>query len=148
MAWQWSDQGFCERVVKRCQEIGKSQRAVLREAQCAHDYLQTNPTHGRRIDRIWRIAEALELDVGVILGLPLTEQIDGKLLLTAYQATQEAMQNAQSPNDATFVETMATVYNRLLARRAQGHDPFDPQYLEMMIEVLRTGVATRLTPSS
>ena len=35
----WSDQEFCDRVVKRCVELGKSQRSILKEAEAAHDYL-------------------------------------------------------------------------------------------------------------
>lgn len=142
--WSWSDQSFCERVAERCKALGKSQRSVLREAQCAHDYLQTNPQHGRRIDRIVRIAEVLELGIGDILGVPVNGDVDGSLLLVAYRAAQQAMQNLVAPDDVAFVETMTTVYNRLLARRAQGHDVHDPQYLEMMIDVLRGAAASRL----
>lgn len=145
--WSWSDQSFCVRVAERCKALGKSQRSVLREAQCAHDYLQTTPTHGRRIDRIVRIAEVLELGIGDILGVPMNGDAELSLMLVAYRAAQRAMENLQAPDDVAFVETMTTVYNRLLARRAQGHDVHDPQYLEMMIDVLRTGVASRLPPT-
>lgn len=146
--WVWSDEKFCERVVEQCKKLGKSQRSVLKEAQCAHDYLQTNPAHGRRIDRISRIADVLELDVGAILGLPaLSGQVEPDLLLIAYQAAREATQLVQSLDDQNFVDTMATVYNVLLDRRAEGHDVRDPQYLQMVIGVLRTGVATRGRPS-
>lgn len=141
--WSWSDQSFCVRVAERCKALGKSQRSVLREAQCAHDYLQTTPTHGRRIDRIVRIAEVLELGIGDILD----GDAELSLMLVAYRAAQRAMENLQAPDDVAFVETMTTVYNRLLARRAQGHDVHDPQYLEMMVDVLRTGVASRLPPT-
>lgn len=145
--WSWSDQSFCVRVAERCKALGKSQRSVLREAQCAHDYLQTTPTHGRRIDRIVRIAEVLELGIGDILGVPMNGDAELSLMLVAYRAAQRAMENLQAPDDVAFVETMTTVYNRLLARRAQGHDVHDPQYLEMMVDVLRTGVASRLPPT-
>lgn len=142
MQWQWSDEGFCQRVVARCRELGKSQREILRQAQCAHDYLQTNPTHGRRIDRVWRIAEALECGVADILGIPVNGQIEPDLLLIAYRAAQEAMQAVQTVDDANFVRTMSIVYNQLLDRRAQGHDPRDPQFLQTLIGFLRTMGAT------
>jgi hypothetical protein len=143
MGMGWSDESFCERVVRRCAEIGKSQRWVLKEAQCAHDYLQTNPTHGRRIDRIARIAEVLELPLGDMLGLPVNGQIQLDLLVVAYDATLEATQLVQNVDKSIFCETLATIYNRLLRRRADGHDVHDPEYLKMMIEVLRDHAATR-----
>lgn len=94
-----------------------------------------------------RIAEVLELGIGDILGVPMNGDAELSLMLVAYRAAQRAMENLQAPDDVAFVETMTTVYNRLLARRAQGHDVHDPQYLEMMIDVLRTGVASRLPPT-
>lgn len=142
--WSWSDESFCERVAERCKKLGKSQRSVLREAQCAHDYLQTNPTHGRRIDRIWRIAEVLDMPVGNLLGLPVNGQIDTEMLLLAYRAAREAIELVQQPTDQIFVETMATLYTVLLARQAAGHDPRDPEYLKLTVDILRARAASAL----
>lgn len=143
-AWQWSDQNFCERVVRRCQELGRSQRAVLKEAQCAHDYLQTNPAHGRRIDRISRIAEVLEIPLGGLLGLPaVTAQIDIDVLLIAYQVARDVTQLVRQPTDRIFVETMTAVYMVLLDRKADGHDPADPQFLKQATDMFRAMAATR-----
>ena len=145
--WSWSDASFCVRVAERCKALGKSQRSVLREAQCAHDYLQTSPQHGRRIDRIVRIAEVLELGIGDILGVPMNGDIEVPLMMVAYRATQRAMQNLVAPDDVAFVETLVAVYNQLLARRAQGHDVQDPQYLETMIELFGRAAASRFRPT-
>jgi hypothetical protein len=141
----WSDEDFCARVVRRCEEVGRSQRAVLKEANCAHDYLQTNPTHGRRIDRIVRIAEVLDMPLASLMGLPMTGQviIDTNLLLLAYQAAQQATQLVQRPTDEIFVETMATVYTVLMDRQNQGLDPRDAEELKRTIDVLKAGMAVR-----
>jgi hypothetical protein len=139
----WSDEEFCERVVRRCGELGRSQRAVLKEAQCAHDYLQTNPQHGRRIDRIVRIAEVLDTPLSSLLGLSVNGTVDTDILLIAYRAAREATQQVQQLDEAIFVQTMAQIYNVLMSRRADGHDPHDPDYLKLAIEVVRTGVTTR-----
>lgn len=143
MQWTWSDESFCERVAKRCAELGKSQRAVLKEAQCAHDYLQTTPTHGRRIDRIGRIAAVLELDVRDVLGLPaMNGQIDVNLLLIAYQVAKEAMQHLQSPDDGLFVHAQASVYNLLVERQDAGDDVRDPQFVQSLIRFWRSAMTT------
>lgn len=148
MQWTWSDESFCERVAKRCAELGRSQRAVLKEAQCAHDYLQTTPTHGRRIDRIGRIAEVLELDVHDILGLPVMNgQIDRELALIAYQTTRDAMLRVQSVDDDNFVDTMIQIYNALLRRRTEGHDVRDPAYLKMIADFLQDRPTTARRPT-
>ena len=138
----WSDEEFCARVVHRCEEVGRSQRAVLKEAQCAHDYLQTNPQHGRRIDRIVRIAEVLETPLGNLLGLPMNGQIDTDILFLAYEAALEATELVKQLDKREFVRTVALVYNNLMSRRAEGHDPRDPEYLKLTIGVLRSGALT------
>ena len=140
----WSDEAFCERVVKRCSELGKSQRWLLKEAQCAHDYLQTNPTHGRRIDRIARIAEVLDVDLGQMLGLRVIGEIEPDLLLIAYRVAREATHVVQQPTDELFVENMTTVYNLLLSQRESGQSVEDPDFLKVITGVLRTGAASRL----
>lgn len=142
--WVWSDEKFCERVVEQCKKLGKSQRSVLKEANCAHDYLQTNPAHGRRIDRISRIADVLELDVGAILGLPVMNgQIDVDLLMIAYQVAKEAMQGLQSPDDGLFVHAQASVYNHLIERQAAGDDVRATQFVQSLIQAWRSMVTTR-----
>ena len=140
----WSDEAFCERVQRRCAELGKSQRWLLKEANCAHDYLQTNPTHGRRIDRIARIAEVLDVDLGQMLGLRVTGEIEPDLLLIAYRVAREATQVVQHPDDELVVENMTTVYNLLLSRRENGQDVEDPEFLKQMTDILRTGASSRL----
>lgn len=140
----WSDEGFCERVVKRCTEIGRSQRWLLKEAQCAHDYLQTNPTHGRRIDRIARIAEVLETPLGSLLGLPMNGRIESSLLLIAYRLAREATQAVQQPTDELFVENLAAVYNLLLSQRESGRDVEDPAFQQLLTGLVREQVAARL----
>lgn len=145
---QWSDAKFCERVAQRCRETGKSQRSVLKEAQCTHDYLQTNPAHGRRIDRMWRIAQVLETPLASLLGLPVSTQIDAEILLIAYEATPKAIELVAQPTAAIFVETMATLYTVLQSRRADGHDPHDPEYLKLAIDIFRARAAVSTTRPS
>ena len=139
----WSDAEFCARVVRRCEEVGRSQRAVLKEAQCAHDYLQTNPQHGRRIDRIVRIAEVLNTDLAQILGLRVNGRVEFAVLLIAYRIAREAMQLVQHPDDELFVENMVTVYNVLLLRRENGQDIEDPAYWKTLVEILTSRVSAR-----
>lgn len=142
--WQWSDARFCERVVEQCRKLGKSQRAILKEANCAHDYLQTNPAHGRRIDRISRIAEVLEIPLGELLGLPaVTDPFDIDVLLIAYQVARDVTQLVRQPTDRIFVEMMAAVYMVLLDRKTDGHDPADPQFLKQATDMFRAMAATR-----
>ena len=111
MAWEWDDGAFCRRVVRRCEELGRSATEVLEEARLAHDYLQTKAKRGRRIDLLGRLAGVLGMEVGELLGLP-PSAVDMGVLLRAYRA---AVEIAGFGDDGEVVRVMAAVYRALCA---------------------------------
>jgi hypothetical protein len=116
----WSDAEFCKRVVRRCDDLGKSQREVLRGAGLAHDYLTNPPAHGRRLDRIVKLAEALDWSLAEIMGLSLTVKGDVKLFTTALLTARKATVNVRPLKDETLARVQTTIYNMLVQRRAEG----------------------------
>lgn len=138
------DAAICARAGQRCKELGRSQREVLKTLGFAHDYLQTTPRHGRRVDRLDVLAEELQMSLASLLGLPMTSEFDIEIFVLAYEATPTAMEFVTQPNARSFVETMLTIYTLLLSRQADGHDPEDPEYLKQIVDILRTrsGVAS------
>jgi hypothetical protein len=139
----WSDDEFCARVVKRCAELQKSQRDVLKEAGVAHDYLQTDPAHGRRIDRVARVAEALDWSLPEILGIkPPAAQIDPNLALIAAEAACEATQE-KIRLLSRYVEVLTAMYNHLL------DDPdSDPAYIRKLARYETKRSQAALSPAS
>jgi len=131
----WSDEKFRDRVVRRCEELGKSQRQVLKAAGVTHDFLQATPAHGRRIDTIERIAEQLDWGLADVLGLPFSGQIDAGQLLHAHRAAQQAAQTVRRVDDEIFCEILATIYNLLQDRAAAGQPVDDPEYLRLLVDV-------------
>lgn len=109
MAWVWDDGAFCRRVVRRCEELGRSAAEVLEEAGITHDYLQTTAKRGRRIDRLGRLASVLGMEVGELLGLP-PLVIDSGVLLRAYRAAVEIVGDG---DEGEVVRVMAAVYRAL-----------------------------------
>ena len=148
----WDDKAFCARVVQRCEELGRSQREVLKAAQVAHDYLQTNPTHGRRIDRIAQLAEILDTPLGYLLGLPMEPkaktEVETEIMSIAYQTAQEVSRVTLDFNELAFVEIQTGVYNLLLARRDEGYDINEPDYLTQIIKTLQAIKAAQKSNSS
>lgn len=141
----WSDQEFCTRVVKRCEDLGRSQRDVLKAAGVAHDYLQTDPGHGRRIDRVARIAEVLDWTLADALGLQLSGQISSPLAKTSFETTCMALQ-IKIPDLARFAEVFVAMYNYLADQHAAG-EPVDEPSLRILAqyEAKRTQAALSST---
>lgn len=128
----WSDHEFCARVAKRCEDLGRSQREVLKAAGVAHDYLQTDPGHGRRIDRVARIAEVLDWTLADALGLELSAQINSELALASFETTCIALQ-VKLPDAMRFAEVFAAMYNYLADQRAAG-EPIDQPSLRILAQ--------------
>jgi hypothetical protein len=131
----WSDEQFCKRVIERLRELGVSQRQVLKEAGLAHDYLQNPPAHGRRLDRIVKLATALNWSLAEIMGLGLNTKVDVNLLTIAYNRTKQALGDAQDRDPKQFTNLQALIYNRLLARRADGLVVDDEKFLDGIVEI-------------
>jgi hypothetical protein len=134
----WSDEDFCVRVQKRCAELNRSQRDVLKAAGVAHDYLQTNPAHGRRVDRLARVAQELNWTLPDIMGLELSEQAKPRLLLIACKAACDAMRDKvtiRAEYLKAYAALVATFYNTVLEQQTQGHPVDDPAYLKAIIGV-------------
>lgn len=130
----WSDTAFCERVVRRCEELGRSQRQVLKAAGVAHDYLQTTPAHGRRIDTVEKVAQALDWTLADALGLSVSGRIDGELLFYAHHDAQQATQIVQRINEDDFCQIQGAFYNLYLSRVADGQ-AIDDEYRAHLITV-------------
>lgn len=145
---QWDDGNFRKNAAMACEKAGFSQRWLLKQVGCSHDYLQTKPAHGRRIDKIYLIADKTGAPIVDLLGLPVTAQIDAEILLIAYEATPKAIELVAQPTAVIFVETMAALYTVLLSRRADGHDPHDPEYLKLVIDIFRARAAVSMTRPS
>lgn len=64
----WDDKAFIERVRRRCKELGRSERDVLRSAGLAHDFLHTNPIHGRSTVALDKLAAELDWTLAEIIG--------------------------------------------------------------------------------
>lgn len=120
---EWSDEEFCQRIARRCDELGLSQREVLEEAQVAHDYLQTKPSRGRRLDLVLRLATALKWTLPQIMGIELTGNIDPVILMDAFRHAKQATRKRDT-SDAVLVHIVATLYNVIVDRRA-GKRPVD-----------------------
>jgi hypothetical protein len=143
----WSDEEFCIRVARRCEELGRSQRQVLKEARVAHDYLQTTPTHGRRVDLMARVAKTLDWSLAEIMGLELNQQADVPILLLAYRTARDATRSVQRLTDEIFVEVLAAIYNLLLDRRSASQPVDDPVYLKMIADAFAKREAASLRPT-
>lgn len=129
----WSDADFCERVVRRCEELGLSQRQVLKAAGVAHDYLQTTPAHGRRIDTVEKVATALDWSLADILGLSVNARIDGELLFYAYDDAQQAAQVVQQLDKEDFAQIQGTFYNLYVGRLVDGQT-IDDEFRKNLIK--------------
>jgi hypothetical protein len=139
----WSDEEFCQRVVGRCKELGRSQRQVLKEAGLAHDYLAKPPGLGRRVDRALKLVEPLNWTVEELLGCP-PDKADVRLLKLAWKIALEAMgvEDVASLDEATtkrFIGLEATHYNLLVRRHAEGLDVNDPDFLKLLRDVSTEG---------
>lgn len=151
--WVWSEEDFRHRVVRICKELGRSASSVLKEAGLAHDYLQPprkkpelrkKPANGgRRINCVWDLANVLNCHPSDLLGLVMSAQLEFELLQLSYDAAEHATQLVRNLDKSIFLETLLVIYNRLLARRAAGHDVHDQEYLNELIEILRATAAMR-----
>lgn len=106
----WSDEDFRARVAQRCVDLGRSKRSVLRAAGLAHDYLQTEPAHGRRVDNLAKLAEALQWSMGELMGLKAVS-VDERTMLRAYRSMQRIAQRTALPSDTDKVWVLTQIYN-------------------------------------
>lgn len=116
--------------------MGKSQRDVLKEAGVAHDYLQTDPAHGRRIDRVARVAEALEWTLPDILGIePPPARIDDNKAAII----KEAISEATNQKAAVYIDLFMALYNHFLDEQ----EDEDPELVRKLVryELKRTQAA-------
>lgn len=130
----WSDREFCERVARRCAELGRSQRQVLKAAGVAHDYLQTTPAHGRRIDTLEKVAQAIDWTLADVLGLSVSARLDGEVSLYAYHDTQQAAQVVQRIDEEDFCQIHGAFYN-LYVSRLPGGQAIDDEYRTQLIQI-------------
>lgn len=72
--------------------------------------------------------------------------LDRKLLLVAHRMATQATERLRRPTDAIFIDTLATVYEVLADRQADGQDPLDPQFLNDAMRVLRDGKKATVYP--
>lgn len=136
----WSDGEFCERVVRRCEELGRSQRQVLKVAGVAHDYLQTTPAHGRRIDTVEKVGHALDWNLADVMGLSIGGKIDAGRMVRAYRTAREATQHVRQFDDGIFCEILTTIYNLFVDREAGGQ-MVDEEYQKMLIGIFAEQMA-------
>lgn len=140
----WVDSEYRERIGRRCKENGRSVREVLKKVGCAHDYLQTEPKNGRRIDIVYRIGHEVGLTPSQTLGLRVSAEIELDILLIADRVTEEAMKLVQRPTRQMFLETLMIAYNILVFHRENGRDIADPPLEKEMTDFLRVEVRSRL----
>lgn len=109
----WSDEDFRARIAQRCTELGCSKRSVLKAAALAHDYLQTEPQHGRRIDNLAKLAVALNWSLGELLGLKAVS-VDEATMLRAYRSMKRVVRRTRRAaviDDEVEVWVLSTIYN-------------------------------------
>lgn len=107
----WSDKQFRQRIERRCQQLGRSQRDVLKAAGLTHDYLGTVPKYGRRVDIIEKLAAALDWTLAEALGLPTRSAIDPVLLRRAYHSSRRIMLRLNSNDVDTQIAMQAVLYD-------------------------------------
>jgi transcriptional regulator with XRE-family HTH domain len=83
----WSDVEFCHRVAERAQAIGVSVAEACTRAGLAADYLKKVPTEGRNIGSILRLAQALDIEPAILIGLRPTIELEGRRALVVANLT-------------------------------------------------------------
>ncbi|HSR76410.1 MAG TPA: hypothetical protein VLN57_07465 [Xanthobacteraceae bacterium] len=147
----WSDELFRIRVAKRCKQLGRSQRAVLKDAKLAHDFLHVVPAHSRRVDTLEKIAKALDWSLPEVMGLELIGQADVELMIKTVYVARKVVSYLFEPNAELEAQILTSIYNILLDRQHAGQ-PIDQPILDLIAEMMTkreaTAAARATRPSS
>ncbi len=138
---RWSDNDFRNRVKARAAELNRSVRSLLLEAKVALDIFEKEPSSGRRIDTLEKIADACGWSLAQVMGFSVFDQIEVELLEIAFQVTHRGLR-AMPDREAVFVRALAHVYNTLSARKRDGL-PIDETVLSTIEGMLSTGWASQ-----
>ena len=128
------EEALRERLKTRAAELGLTLKDLLTRAAIDKSNFYRGPA--RRLDTLFKLAEACEWDLAQILGVA-SQPIDVDLLLLAYRGAEkycEALPPA-ARSRAAFVETQATIYDLGVARRRRG-EPFERAHADEAAELM------------
>jgi lambda repressor-like predicted transcriptional regulator len=146
----YSDDRFRARIVARCAEIGISQKEVSKRAGVSHDFLHIQPSYGRRIDSIERVAAAVGWDLAT--ALELSDSVTEELVEKTFVVYRAATRDWSDPVPVAEEARLWTVIYRVLAARKKTGRPTDEAVLEAIAEIIaenhrmRRGSPTPTTP--
>lgn len=140
---EWSEAEFRARVDARIAQLGQAETTLLRDGGHTGDEIRKIPKRGRRVDTLYRIADALKWTIGQAIGiqdptlyLERESEIDPTKLARALSIAEDTIgDNPEGRRVDVLARASSLVYSVLSERESEGKS-LDDEEARSLIEAL------------